>query len=119
MEVDRCLLVEVVDPPIGEFSRKAIPKEPLDSCVVQDVPRKKMKGVHKPNSHGVMNKTKVTPPDKIEKKLDKRDKSDKRKKACMVDQTRIVNGFCVRMFYASHKLRKKGGDDVAPTVDLD
>ncbi|KAK0575254.1 hypothetical protein LWI29_036038 [Acer saccharum] len=114
IEVDMCLLVEVVDPPIGEFSRKAIPKELPNSCVVQDVPRKKMKGVHKPDSHGVMNKTKVTPPDKIEKKLDKR---DKKKKSCMVDQTRILNGFCVRMFYASHKLRKEGGDDVAPTVD--
>ncbi|KAK0600713.1 hypothetical protein LWI29_017770 [Acer saccharum] len=116
MEVDRCLLVEVVDPPIGEFSRKAIPKEPSNSCVVQDVPRKKMKGVHKPDSHGVMNKTKVTPPDKIEKKLDKR---DKKKKSCMVGQTRILNGFCVRMFYASHKLRKEGGEDVAPTIDPD
>ena len=109
-------MVEVVDPPIGEFSRKAIPKEPPNSCMVQDVPRKKTKGVHKPSSHGVMNKTQVTPPIKIEKKLDKR---DKRNKSFMVDQTRIVNGFYVRMFYASHKLRKEGGDDVAPTVDPD
>ena len=58
----------------------------------------------------------MTPPDKIEKTLDKR---DNKKKSCMVDQTRIVNGFCVRMFYASHKLRKKGGEDVAPTIDPD
>ncbi|KAK0583647.1 hypothetical protein LWI29_000886 [Acer saccharum] len=116
MEVDRCLLVEVVDPPIGEFSRKANPKEPPNSCVVQDVPRMKMKGVRKPGSYGVKKKTQVTPPDKIEKTLDKR---DNKKKSCMVDQTRIVNGFCVRMFYASHKLRKKGGEDVAPTIDPD
>ena len=47
------------------------------------------------------------------------DKRDKRKKAFMVDQTKIVNGFCVRMFYASHKLRKKRGDDVTPTGDPD
>jgi len=114
--VDMCLKVDVVNPPIGEFFKRAIPKEPPNSCVVQEVPRKKMKCVHKPGSQGVMNKTQVTPPDKIEEKLDKR---DKRKKACMVGQTRIVNGFCVRMFYASHKLRKKGGDDVAPTAAPD
>ena len=111
-----CLIVEVVDPPIGEIFRSGTPNEPPNSCVVHDAPRKKMKGVHRPGSHGVMNKTQVTPPDKIEKKLDKR---DKRKKSCMVDQTRLVNGFCVRMFYSSHKLRKEGGDDVAPTIDPD
>ena len=84
--------------------------------MVLDAQRKKIKSVHKPGSHGVLNKTKVTPPDKIEKELEKRDKG---KKAFIVDQTRIVNGFCVRIFYASHKLRKKGGDDVAPTANPD
>ncbi|KAK0606803.1 hypothetical protein LWI29_004553 [Acer saccharum] len=96
------------------FDLKKVAKRPME--VDRYVPRKKMKGVHKPDSHGVMNKTKVTPPDKIEKKLDKR---DKKKKSCMVGQTRILNGFCVRMFYASHKLRKEGGEDVAPTIDPD
>ena len=38
---------------------------------------------------------------------EKSEKRDKRKSTCAVEETKKVNGFWVRTFYASYKLKRK------------
>ncbi|KAK2652850.1 hypothetical protein Ddye_012706 [Dipteronia dyeriana] len=74
-------------------------KKPFEPCVVQSTIIKNGRGGHKPVLCGVMSKNQG---------LFWRER-----------ETNKVKGFWVRMFYASHKLRKEGGDYVAPFGDPD
>ncbi|KAK0587329.1 hypothetical protein LWI29_021066 [Acer saccharum] len=40
MEVDRCLMIDLVEPLVEEFLRKGTPKEPLEACLVRGASEK-------------------------------------------------------------------------------
>ena len=103
--LSECLRVEVVDPPVGDFFGRDIPKELPKSTFEHGSTRKKIKESHKIGSHGVVNKIQATSPIKDERKMEKR---EKRKSTCAVEETKKVNGLWVRTFYASYKLKRKG-----------
>ncbi|KAK2649929.1 hypothetical protein Ddye_017418 [Dipteronia dyeriana] len=86
----------------------------LRSGTTIEQPEDKGREGRKPVTYGVVSKNQDSP---SRERGEKRD--NKGKAFCSVEETRKVNGFKVRMFYSLHKLRKKGGDDVAPPGDPD